>query len=139
MEKEVRDGSYQHAEELSNPEKGVTGAGVTSYQKAEKLGEKNVEEIHEFMADSNEVNDSNLKDDPNKKENLHNRASAHKDDFPQEDNSNGAYEKAEELGNIEKNIGHGGGSAYQTAEELGKETSEEQHEFMAESDGEVKK
>ncbi|KNZ42139.1 hypothetical protein [Acetobacterium bakii] len=133
MEKDGRDGSYEHAEELSNQEKGVTDGGVTSYQRAEKLGEKNVGEQHEFMADS-----ENSKERVHGDEHPHKRAAAHNDAFVT-DEKEGIYEKAEDLASKEKTIEAEGSGIYRNAEELGKETTEEIHEFMADDGDETEK
>lgn len=120
MENEKK-GIYSDAEELGKKDKALQGGENPIYGEAEDLGNKNIEDQHKFMADS---------DGHNPKVDKQIRYSA---ETP--DQTNGVYTQAGILGEKEKALEESDEGIYSDAEDLAKKNVTDMHNFMADSDG----
>lgn len=114
-------GIYGNAEDFGKKDKALQGGENTIYGEAEDLGSKNLEDQHNFMADSGDHNpkvDEQIRYSPETS-----------------DQTNGIYTQAAKLGEKEKNIEETDESIYSEAEDLSKNNVADMHSFMADSDG----
>lgn len=117
MEKDSNKGVYGSAEDLGTKDKLEAGGEAAIYSDAEELAKTNAEDVHKFMADSDE--------DEQKKPQAKEKQST------KQELEGGVYGEAEVLGEKDKADGDCGEGIYSEGEELAKKNVEQEHDFMA--------